>query len=220
MKRTIFTFGLLAVLLLAGRAQATLIDRGGGLIYDTVLDITWAQDANLCLTLGNCISNRTDGRMTWPDANQWAANLVFRGVDNWRLPILEPFEGVCTPCPVNEYQHMYVENLNATAALEDKTGNQVGDGGVTLTNIQLFGYWSSTEHEGVPDRAGVFAFEFGSSTDDPKHFVHSAWAVRDGDVLAPVPEPATLFLFGTTAAGLGLARWRQRRRKQQAASIG
>jgi PEP-CTERM motif len=30
-----------------------------------------------------------------------------------------------------------------------------------------------------------------------------------------IPEPATLLLFGTTAAGLGLARWRQRRRKQR-----
>jgi hypothetical protein len=29
------------------------------------------------------------------------------------------------------------------------------------------------------------------------------------------PEPTTLLLFGTTAAGLGLARWRQKRRKPQ-----
>jgi hypothetical protein len=32
---------------------------------------------------------------------------------------------------------------------------------------------------------------------------------------SPVPEPTTLLLVGTTAAGIGLARWRQRRRKQQ-----
>lgn len=30
-----------------------------------------------------------------------------------------------------------------------------------------------------------------------------------------VPEPTSLLLFGSTAAGIGLARWRQRRRKQQ-----
>ena len=35
--------------------------------------------------------------------------------------------------------------------------------------------------------------------------------------LEPVPEPTTLLLVGTTAAGLGLARWRQRRRKQHVA---
>ena len=34
--------------------------------------------------------------------------------------------------------------------------------------------------------------------------------------LEPVPEPTTLLLFGTTAAGLGLARWKARRRKQEA----
>lgn len=35
------------------------------------------------------------------------------------------------------------------------------------------------------------------------------------DGLTPIPEPATLLLFGTTAAGLGLARWRARRRQQE-----
>ena len=35
---------------------------------------------------------------------------------------------------------------------------------------------------------------------------------------SPVPEPTTLLLFGTTAAGFGLARWRAQRRKQAAAA--
>lgn len=36
--------------------------------------------------------------------------------------------------------------------------------------------------------------------------------VRGAINLAPVPEPGTLLLLATTATGLGLARWRQRRR--------
>jgi hypothetical protein len=45
---------------------------------------------------------------------------------------------------------------------------------------------------------------------------HSLMFIAQADGVAVVtPEPTTLLLFGTTAAGLGVARWRQRRRKQQ-----
>lgn len=37
---------VIAFLLLIATAHADFLDRGGGLIYDDVLDITWLQDAN------------------------------------------------------------------------------------------------------------------------------------------------------------------------------
>ncbi len=85
MKKTILALGLMAGLLMAGKAQATLIDRGSGLIYDDVLNITWVADANLCVALNNCVNSAT-GAMTWDDANTWAANLDYQGFDDWRLP--------------------------------------------------------------------------------------------------------------------------------------
>jgi hypothetical protein len=39
-----------AGLLSSGAAQATLVDRGGGLFYDNVLNVTWLQDANYANT--------------------------------------------------------------------------------------------------------------------------------------------------------------------------
>ena len=52
---------LAAVLVLvAGGAQAALIDRGSGFIYDDVQDITWAQDANI------------NGAASWADQMAWA----------------------------------------------------------------------------------------------------------------------------------------------------
>lgn len=82
--------GLVLVTVLALPAQAALIDRGGGLIYDDVLNITWLQDANYAKTSGY----DTNGLMNWQDAVAWAANLTYydsvRGVtyDDWRLPTM------------------------------------------------------------------------------------------------------------------------------------
>lgn len=83
---------VLGALTLAGTAQAALHDRGGGLIYDDVLNITWLQNANYAKTSGF----DADGAMDWQPAQDWAANLSYfdsvRGVtwNDWRLPSVSP----------------------------------------------------------------------------------------------------------------------------------
>jgi hypothetical protein len=42
----------LCVLAFSGPAQAELIDLGNGMIYDTVQDLTWLQDAAYVMTTG------------------------------------------------------------------------------------------------------------------------------------------------------------------------
>jgi hypothetical protein len=61
--------------------------------YDTVLDITWLADANAGAgSVYDDGSSITDGKMTWANANAWAASLSFYNpitnetIGNWRLP--------------------------------------------------------------------------------------------------------------------------------------
>jgi hypothetical protein len=63
-------------------SQAMLIDRGGGLIYDTTLNVTWLQDANYANTSGYA----AEGRMSWNAAVAWAEQLTYGGYSDWRLP--------------------------------------------------------------------------------------------------------------------------------------
>ncbi|MDP2030563.1 MAG: hypothetical protein Q8K12_13070 [Thiobacillus sp.] len=98
-KKTRMAFLVLAAAL-SGTAQAALHDRGSGLIYDDVLNVTWLQDANY--GAGSSYDNgdsTTDGQMTWQNAVNWAANLSYydsiRHVTyvDWRLPSLNPING-------------------------------------------------------------------------------------------------------------------------------
>lgn len=78
--------------LAAAAAPGAVHDRGGGLLYDDVLDVTWLQDANYARTCGRS----PDGLMSFQDANAWLAGLVYRdevrGADlrGWRLPRVQP----------------------------------------------------------------------------------------------------------------------------------
>ncbi len=66
-------------------ANATLYDRGNGMIYSSDLNVTFLQDANYAMTSGYSV----DGRMSWTDANTWAQNLVYGGYNDWRLPTFD-----------------------------------------------------------------------------------------------------------------------------------
>lgn len=83
----------LTVLLASGATQAALIDRGGGLIYDTVFDVTWLQNANPAAgSIYDDGWNPNDGRMSFENAKAWVAEFSYydpiRGVtySDWRLP--------------------------------------------------------------------------------------------------------------------------------------
>jgi hypothetical protein len=84
---------LLAAGLLLGfntfSVQASLVDRGNGMLYDNVLNITWLQDANYAKTSGYS----STGQMDWNTATTWAANLVYGGFSDWRLASNTPVAG-------------------------------------------------------------------------------------------------------------------------------
>ena len=77
-----------SLLIFSSVLYATLIDRGSGLLYDTVLDVTWLQDANYANTSGF----DADGKLGIYSARQWIDNLEYYDsinnitYDDWRLP--------------------------------------------------------------------------------------------------------------------------------------
>jgi hypothetical protein len=154
-----FSIGLIS-------AEADLIDRGGGLIYDTDLNVTWLQDANYTKTL-----------MFLPEAWNWAENLVYGGYDDWRLPsALNPDgSGPCRGynCTESEMGHLYYIELGNPAK-----GPLLNTG--PFFNVQTNYYWSGTTTYTI----WVFGFDAGEqNTTYPSGLSLYAWAVRDGDVL-------------------------------------
>jgi len=181
-----------------------LIDRGGGVVYDDDLHITWLADANYAKTSGH----DQFGLLTWEEAMTWAENLEFMGATEWRLPTSDPscFEFGCAN---SEMGHLFYNELGGSS---DRNIFSSTDPDLALfQNIQTAnGYWSSTQSalDVLLGRAQSFYFGNGAQGPAETNFFLYAWAVHDGDPFAPpIPIPPALYLFGTALLGLiGVAR--------------
>jgi len=219
---------ILTLALLSASAEAALVDRGGGLIYDSDRNITWLSNANYGAgsSFDDGFSN-SDGAMSWQNAVAWAADLSYydsvRDVTytDWRLPTTPQPDANCsqqegggqfsagTNCLNSELGHMYYTELGGGISanlLDPATIADSSDPDLPLfTNIQSDGYWSGTEFDAT--FAWVLNFGFnGAQAADQKVLGYYGWAVRDGDVAA-VPAPGAAWLLATGVVGLVARRW-------------
>jgi hypothetical protein len=143
---TILVFGLTI------SSHAILIDRGGGMIYSTEMNVTWLQDAKYARTSGY----DADGLMNWADAMQWAQNLSYGGYDNWRLPTyLDAFEYQYDAAPP-EHEMAYL----LFTELGNNDGDLSFDYGPFINVLEADDvYWSSTEFP--PNNAGYLYMDCG-----------------------------------------------------------
>ncbi len=233
--RTMMTSCFALLFIWTGVANATLINRGAGLIYDTDLDITWLQDANYAKSSGY----DADGKMNFQNAKAWAEQLVFGGYDDWRLPKGFPlgesyinsfkYDGSTdwgfnvTPETEkrSELAYLFYKELGNLSKY-DTNGKARESGSYGLINTGPFinllsnteDYWTGTVVKKGDGRALRFSFSdvgrggaSGLKGRDYQSYEFNVWAVRDGDV-TPIPEPSAIYLLGVGVCSIFFTRRR------------
>lgn len=216
---------------LTGAAQAALIDRGGGMVYDTTRNITWLADMNYAFTSGYAAKNAggtgadrilANGLMAWNAAVAWAGQLDYGGFSDWRLPAVNPADTSCTGgsgfgfnCTGGELSGLFVTDLgynnNGSGLIKsDDTAEQIANLSL-FSNVQSYDYWYGTEYATNSNIAWDFFTSTGNQGIVVKELTLYAVAVRNGDVAAAVPEPQTLALALLALGATVVARRRRAR---------
>jgi len=178
---------LISILASINTANAALIDRGNGLIYDEFLNVTWLYDANFSKTTGY----DSDGLMNWYEASEWASNLVYRGATDWRLPKSDSCSG--KNCIGSEMGFLFYKNFSVehpNSVLSSESPNFY-----LFKNFQGSNYWSGTIYDYYPAEAYFFEYSVGNQNVSNRQLNYMyALAVHDGDILN-VREVSSVYVF-------------------------
>ena len=139
--------GFCFLAMFATQPTAELHDRGNGLIYDDVQDLTWTQNAGMFF--GPQYDTNFNGNYTM-GATTWVENLEFGGFDDWRLPTTTQYDDpTCAPDARNtsEYNLWYEHRVLCTGgememltALYDPWNNPM------FYNVSDTRYWTATPY--------------------------------------------------------------------------
>jgi hypothetical protein len=200
-------------------SEAALIDRGSGLIYCDVLDVTFLQYAspsNLPPLVG-------PAQLSWDKAINWVENFTYydsvRDIiwRDWRLPSAMNKDGTGPDTGYvrnSELGHLFYSELN------NPEGGYIEH---LYINWGPFiyphspnsaGYWLETEYLDDLSQAWTFSFSDGGQKYLSKDATLRLWAVRDGDVSNPIPLPSTILLLGPALTVLSAYEWRNQRKKR------
>lgn len=215
--------------------------------YDTVLDITWLADANA--GAGSIYDNgsfgTTDGRMTWANANAWAASLSFfnplanETYSDWRLPTVKPVNGVSfnynqssngstdlgynITSPQSEMAYMYYVNLGNPGYRTPAgaiSGCYVNSSDTCLDNVGPF----SNLQEGPYWSATTYAPNQNDALTFRTNSTSAGLQFRDGKLAqyyawavhpGDVGAVPEAETYAMMLAGLGLVGWAARHRRRQ-----